>query len=289
MNVELAKKNAANIADYLNFLQYRQVSRHTVTNYEVTLRNLYNYCAVNDLEMAALSSADILHYVAADYKAYTASTQRTKLSALSAFYDYLIINQKATQSPILKILFPKAEYNHIPPFKDDLYPSFATYIDDHSNPIYALGIDLMYSSGLRVSEAASLDILRDIKINGGDMTIKVLGKGKRKREVPVFGRKSQKLINSLRTHVSTIIPFRLDINAQVVNYHLTMWAKANKIEGSYSCHSFRHAFALRAMRAYKDIEVVRYLLGHEQYNTTLIYLYNNNKLIYDIDRHALIV
>ncbi len=209
------------------------------------------------------------------------------MSAISLFYDYLIVAQKAKQNPILKIFYPKVERPKFEPFPDPLYSNLFGYVQDHSNPFYSLGLDLMFYSGLRVSEVQNLDIVHDIKGAGDKMVIYVKGKGRKKREVPVFAKSSQQLITSLRTDLSSLVPYPLDVSQQVYQYHINQWHINNNIPGHYTCHSLRRAFALRAIKAYKDIEIVRYLMGHDSYNTTLIYLYNNDRLVYDIDRTLL--
>lgn len=287
MDIEIAKQNAACVSDYLNFLKYKNVAPKTFTNYEVALRQLYEYCVLHNIKLSKLTSSDFLAFSSASYKDYKANTRSAKMSAISLFYEFLVITQKAYQNPILKIFYPKIERSKFEPFPDRLYKNLYNYVQDHSNPFYALGLDLMFYSGLRVSEVQNLDIVHDIKGQGDSMVLHIKGKGRKEREVPVFAKSSQDLIKSLRYDISSLVPYPLDVSQQVYQYHINQWHIKENIPGHFTCHSLRRAFALRAIKAYKDIEIVRYLMGHESYNTTLIYLYNNDRLVYDIDRALL--
>lgn len=287
MDVEIAKQNAAYVADYLNFITYKNLAPKTYTNYEVSIRQLYNYCTLHDLSLSDLTSSDFLEFSNRMFGNYKASSRSAKMSAISLFYDFLVITKKAKQNPILKIFYPRIVRPKFDPFPDALYKDLFAYVQDHSNPFYALGLDLMFFSGLRVSEVQNLDIIHDVKGQGDKMVLLIKGKGRKEREVPVFAASSQKLIATLRTDLSTLVPYPLDVSQQVYQYHINAWHKANNVPGHYTCHSLRRAFALRAIQAYKDIEIVRYLMGHDSYNTTLIYLYNNERLVYDIDRALL--
>lgn len=287
MNIEIAKQNAALVGDYMAFLEYRNLSPKTYLNYEVAVRQLYEYCSSKGLALADLSSSDFLVFTNNRFKDYKPASRAAKLSAINLFYEFLVVSQKAKQSPVLKIFYPKVERTKFDPFPEDLFPSLFQYIKDHSNPFYALGVELMFYSGLRVSEVQSLDVVHDIKGKGSDMYISVKGKGRKKRDVPVFAKSSQKLISLIRADLSSIVPYTLDVSQQVYQYHINQWQKSNKLDNHYTCHSLRRAFAVRAIQAYKDVEIVRYLMGHDSYNTTLIYLYNNQRLVYDIDRSLL--
>lgn len=287
MDIEIAKQNAADVADYLNFLKYKNVAPKTFSNYEVALRQLYDYCVFHNIQLSKLTSSDFLAFSSASYKDYKANTRSAKMSAISLFFEFLVITQKADQNPILKIFYPKIERSKFEPFPDKLYKNLYEYVQDHSNPFYALGLDLMFYSGLRVSEVQNLDIVHDVKGKGNEMILHIKGKGRKEREVPVFAKSSQELIKSLRYDISSLVPYPLDVSQQVYQYHINQWHDKNNIPGHFTCHSLRRAFALRAIKAYKDIEIVRYLMGHESYNTTLIYLYNNDRLVYDIDRQLL--
>jgi len=131
-------------------------------------------------------------------------------------------------------------------------------------------VELLYSSGLRVSELVQLNI-NDI---GNKKSVKVLGKGKKERLIPL----NKKALNSIkdwedrsRTEIANQNEDALfvGIRGSRINDRQVRRIVLKKL-GTYP-HAIRHSFATHLLEGGADIRIVQELLGHEDPNTTQIY------------------
>ena len=138
-------------------------------------------------------------------------------------------------------------------------------------------LELLYSSGLRLSELTDLD-LGDIDMH--DATVRVTGKGNKDRIVPV-GRKA---LSALRQwHVSRANMAATDesalfvstrggrISPRAVQARVKHWAKQQGIDANVYPHLFRHSFATHLLESSHDLRGVQELLGHTNISTTQVY------------------
>lgn len=298
MSLELQKNNAALVAEYLDYCRYKEFSRDTIVNYEVSMRNLYDFCLENEIELEKVSVATMVNYTnnfLKKEKTYAPSTIVAKLAAIKTFYDYLQMTSRATYNPVVKQLYPKVVRKKREPLRGETLKSLLNYIKTHAKESYYFGALLMAFSGLRISEVENLRLNRDIEYKEDSVYLKIRGKGAKDRTVPVFSAEAVDLCYLLKKKMETEpapikdtgvieINRKLGINKQVIQYHINKWEEETNQAYHYSCHDFRRGFAQRAMEDYKDIEIVRYLMGHESYNTTLIYLYTDERNVYELEK-----
>jgi len=143
-------------------------------------------------------------------------------------------------------------------------------------------LELLYSSGLRLSEMVSSNIP---SIDWDDATIRVVGKGNKERVIPV-GRMALKAIKrwlSVRDQLplkkqviscpqALFLSERGDrLSARSVQTRLTQWARSKGLPGKLHPHMLRHSFASHLLESSQDLRAVQELLGHADISTTQIY------------------
>lgn len=147
-------------------------------------------------------------------------------------------------------------------------------------------LELMYASGLRVSELVALSI-NDIDLENA--TVKCFGKGSKERIIPI-GDVALLALNEYLIHRNTLLKGYLT-DSLFLNNHgkkltrqgyfkiLKIIAKQNNIEKHFSPHTLRHSFATHILENGADLRIIQELLGHENISTTQIYTHVRTDLI----------
>lgn len=139
-------------------------------------------------------------------------------------------------------------------------------------------IELLYSAGIRLSELSSMNL---DSINFNDQTLRVLGKGRKIREVP-FGTAASKL---LRKWIKNRVSFIKDPNEKAlflsnrgqrlgnrsIQQRLNYWGKRQGLTDVLHPHKLRHSCATHVLESSSDLRAVQELLGHASISTTQIY------------------
>jgi integrase/recombinase XerC len=275
---------------YIKNLEAEQsVSPYTIRNYTTDLcgsKEVKGFLAF--LKEKGIDAPDkVDRTVLRDYMAYLveegivkASIAR-KLSAIRSFYRYMVREKILEANPIEKTSSPKL---------DKRLPSFLT-IDEvvrllnapdlskpHGQRDRAL-LELLYASGLRVSELVHLDIG---EINLGTGEIRVWGKGSKERMV-LMGKPAAeavsnylaqgrpKLVGEKKTNALFINRYGQRLPERRVQKLLEEYAKQAGIEKRVHPHILRHTFATHLLDGGADLRVVQELLGHAQLSSTQIY------------------
>lgn len=280
--------NAAIIADFLERVKNKNLSLNTYVNYEIALRQLYDFAKEENEYIADMTPFNINKLINTKYTEYAPTTVSARLSTFSMLYEHLIIENKSSTNPILKSLYPKKTKRKFTAFNKADYENFLKYLENTSSIDFVLSAILMRESGLRVSEPNSIDFKKDYIDVQGEKYINLIGKGAKQRTVPVYSTKAQKIIENLIENHKNRSEIYISITQQTMQYHINNWEKKEKKTEHHVTHDLRRGFAQSAMQTYHDIETVRYLMGHNSYNTTLIYLYNNDNLIYNLNKKLII-
>ncbi len=210
------------------------------------------------------------------------STIARKLSALRAFYAFLIRQRLVTENPMASVLTPKQD-RPIPRYLpvDDMFRLLdAIPVDDLLGLRNRAMFELLYSTGIRVSELAGLDT-GDVDMTGS--MVRVTGKGNRERIVPA-GAKALGSVARYRERLQQErkIPGN-DGGAMFLNHRggrlttrsiariLEQIARRIGVEIPVSPHGLRHSFATHLLDAGADLRVVQELLGHKSLSTTQKY------------------
>ena len=141
-------------------------------------------------------------------------------------------------------------------------------------------LELLYASGMRVSELVSLNV-GDIDIKGG--YVRCFGKGNKERMIPIYPRATQSVEQYLKDARPYIAGHRLEETALFLNVRgerltrqglwqiLKSYAKAARIEAEVTPHTLRHSFATHMLNGGADLRMVQELLGHANISTTQVY------------------
>lgn len=273
-----------NVIYYLEYLKYeRRLSDNTIDSYGENLLKLLNY--VNK-DILILNSDDIRNYLLNSDA--TAKTKAHYLSVFNSFYKYMVFNKKINNNPCEGIKTPKLE-KRLPKYLTDdeinklLDIRLIKPIDYRNKAI----LEVLYATGIRISELTNLEF-NQIDLN--DCTIRVLGKGKKDRIVPLgnmaihyltlYIEEYRKFL--LKTKTSNYVFINKDgnkISRQGFFKILKQIAKTSGIEKEISPHTLRHSFATHLLNNGADLRVIQELLGHENLVTTEIYSHLGNKKI----------
>jgi len=272
-----------------SFLHYietaRNVSPHTLRAYKRDLTEFRDFIAkMPGLELQHVDRAVIRHYLTELY--LMKKSRRTvlrKLSALRTFFRYMVNENLLSQSPVMDIKLGGSE-KKLPKFLSvtemtDLIdaPDCSTLAGLRDKAVF----EILYSCGIRVGELVGLN-RRDVDVIGD--VIKVRGKGKKERMVPLGGPASQALRNYLESSLrfqgagAQRDPKAVFLNRsgtrltarsvrRIVDKYLKKIALGKKI----SPHTLRHTFATHLLDAGADLRAIQELLGHARLSSTEIY------------------
>lgn len=269
---DVKKFNATCISDFLSFGKLKKWSAKTRRNYEVAVRQLYLYLSTENITFSELTPSLVVDFIDSEFGEYSANTVRTKLSVLKSFYEFLISYSRADSQPFLEIFFPKTERKLFKSMPLSVFNDFLEYLKDHSNFQLITAVKLMRYAGLRVSEAFSVNLTTDLRRVNEVYYVKLKGKGAKEREVPILSREFCAELQKIRMlYTDELYSEKLVGDQQTINYHLRKFCKQRNV-GPFTSHDLRRAYARDLMAQTKDIELVRAFLGHDSYNTSLIYI-----------------
>lgn len=207
---------------------------------------------------------------------------RLKFSALRTFYRYLVERQGLEVDPLKEVQLPKLQ-RKLPlvltvkqldelleaPFKVEREKQAPSWTPARDAAI----MELFYSSGLRLQELVDLDVA---SIDVYSDTVRVLGKGRKERIVPVGSHALtaiQKYRQLARVHSGPLFisKRRTRLSPRSVWMLLKKYLRHTSIPISVSPHKLRHSFATHLLDAGADLRSVQALLGHASLSTTQIY------------------
>ncbi len=226
---------------------------------------------------------------------YCKSTVARKLATLRSFYKFVVRRGYAESNPVTPIRTPKQE-KRLPKFLDvgQIEKLFSncdttTLLGARDRAI----LEMLYSTGIRVSELVALQIA-DIDL--GSSVIRVRGKGKKERVIPIGPGAVKAVIHYLDLRRSALQGAKHDPDALFINKHgqrlstrsvrrkLDKYLLEAGLDLSVSPHTLRHSFATHMLQRGADLRSVQELLGHQSLSTTQIYTHltdENVKSEYD--------
>jgi len=215
-------------------------------------------------------------------KGMARSYVRLRFAALRSFYKYLVERAELTENPLAPVHLPKTE-KKLPVVLsvdqvDELLTAPKRIERENQAPVWASARDaaimeLFYSSGLRLSELVALNVG---DIDPFSETVRVIGKGRKERVVPV-GEIALQAIQRYRNqaHIQSgplfISKLRKRISSRSVWLLLKKYLGQTSIQLRASPHKLRHSFATHLLDNGADLRSVQTLLGHANLSTTQIY------------------
>jgi len=287
------------IDKFSEYLRYeRNFSEYTVKSYMTDLQQFSEFIDTNFNISAVQANAEhIKAYLGYIYllKEKKSSAAR-KLAALRSFFKFLIREGMLEDSPADYISSPKKEA-HLPNYlTEDEAAAILDAIEekDFGGARDSAILELIYSSGLRVSECASLNV-DDIDFK--TRMLKVLGKGKKERYVPIGNHalNAIKVYLGFRNMLSTLSSQENALFLNKSGRRLSVRSifniarKYSRNVGIYKNvgpHTLRHSFATHILNGGADLRVVQELLGHSSLSTTQIYTHVSTKRLKEVYNNA---
>ena len=268
------------IREYLSYLRVEKgLAANSIDAYERDLAKLKEWTDKNGLDLLKITRNDLREWlIDLSGKMLSENSKRRLLSSLRGFYKFLMFEGHLTDNPAENLDSPQKSF-YLPKFLNQAdvekllsQPDVSTEPGLRDRAI----LELMYSSGLRVSEAVNIGI-GDIDLDGGILT--TTGKGSKTRRVPV-GTSAVEWIKSYlalrRKHENIevrnlfVSPAGQPLNRQLIHSLVKEYAEKCGLQG-ISPHTLRHSFATHLVQNRADIRSVQQMLGHADISTTQIY------------------
>ena len=277
----LEKDNAQKIAFYMDICKDRKLAPKTLESYDYALTSFYDFLVAHNLAIENVSLFDIRTFKKESLANFAPASQNLKLSAIRKFYQTLQEFNLITFNPVSISFNNRLERRTLSFVPEQDFKLVEKQFIEYSSDNYLLGLRLMYFSGLRVGEIGLVDLVNDISYIDSRMFLKIHGKGAKERIVPVFSKKATGQIKNFRQQHNSLLPLHIGTSPQTYEYHLKEASKNYNLK-KYSCHDFRRGFAVNLYSKTHDIEMLRVLLGHESYNTSLMYIRNATVNVYQL-------
>ena len=279
------------IQDFQIYLEVeRNVSAHTRVAYIADIQEFARFLHNNNFiknqdEIINVEPENIREYLSYLYRQKVKKvTVNRKVSSLRAFYKYVLRTGKIKNNPAEMIQTLKAE-KYMPTFLsvDEMFELLKV---QGENSVLGLRnramLEIFYSSGLRLSELAGLDLI-DLDFN--QKLVKVRGKGRKERIVPV----GQPALKAIEEYLEKTGEARKKCDDNLFKNPLFLNARGKRITArsiarivdatavksgigrKISPHALRHSFATHLLNAGADLRSIQELLGHESLSTTQKY------------------
>jgi integrase/recombinase XerD len=269
------------------FLSYltaeRGLSKNTVASYHLDLNKFRAFLISQEKDLPAFSKTDIVDFIQKlRDEAYSTASVCRFISTIKSLCKYLLLENRISEDPSENLESPK-KWERLP--KAISIEDVTTFLkegdsDTFSDPVTSrdgVMFELLYSSGLRVSELISLR-LEDISFDAG--FLRVIGKGSKERIVPLHMRALEKLKRYVGMERPQILRKKNSPYLFITRrggpmtrqrFWQTMKKLGRKIGLDISPHTIRHSFATHLLEGGADLRSLQKLLGHADISTTQIY------------------
>jgi len=258
----------------------RRLSPLTLLHYGRDLAQCAAYCdGAGVAGWEKLTTAEVRGWVAAMHRrGLSGKSIQRALSALRSFYRYLLREQAVARNPASGVTAPTSARRLPKTLTADQAARLVTF--DARDPLVwrdrAL-LELLYSSGLRLSEVVNLD-LAELDLAGG--LVRVTGKGRKVRDVPVGAKAREALHEWIAMRGQFAAPEEPAVfiarngrrlGPRALQARVRYWAARRGMEVPVHPHMLRHSFASHVLESSGDLRAVQEMLGHANISTTQIY------------------
>ncbi|WLE99321.1 MAG: site-specific tyrosine recombinase XerD [Candidatus Electrothrix communis] len=283
-----------------SFLQYlvvhRRLSKNTVDSYASDLHFFLEFLQKQDVDTSEAVTPELARAFLAEcfQNNINSRSNARRLSALRAFFDYLVVQQVRLDNPIADIDSPKI-VSGLPDILTVAEVDRMLTVPAKQKPLIlrnAAMLHLLYATGIRVSELVGLPV-RDCSITSGH--VRILGKGDKERMVPFNEIAGQRIEEYLTKTRPILLRKRTSPYLFVTGRGGTMtrhrfWqiireiAVVNGIEKTVSPKTMRHSFATHLLAGGADLRSVQMMLGHTDIATTQIYTHVDKGRVKELHR-----
>ncbi len=272
--------------EYRNYLtNVRKYPDNTVNSYLSDITIFKEYLSSLKINYLKVDKDIIREYLKVlGNSNYKSSSINRILSSLKNYYDYLEYKHLIEYNPLKNLNRPKKE-KRLPNFinNNDYEEIIKKSLErtDFIGRRNTLLLELLYSSGIRISEAINIKI-KDINIS--DKSIRILGKGSKIRIV-YFGEYAKEYLEEyLKVRNSSLEYLFLNKNntpltRRGAEYIISNLVKTSLLKKKVTPHTFRHSYATEMLNNGADIRSVQELLGHSSLSTTGIYTHVTNEVV----------
>jgi integrase/recombinase XerD len=275
------------LRDFENYLNIDlNYSKNTCSSYLNDLNKFSKY--YENMNILKLNIHNIEEYINT-LNDLAPSTVSHNISSLKAFYNYEIRLGNINNNPLDAIKMPKLG-THLPEYLtiDEVNNLLDINI---TNPFEARNkaiLELMYATGLRISEVISLEF---VNIDFDDCIVRVVGKGNKERIIPINDVAIKYLQLYINEYRDKLIKKNLN-NYIFLNNHgnkmtrqgifkmIKSYSLSKNINKNISPHTLRHTFATHLLENGADLRIIQELLGHSDISTTQIYTHLTNDTLH---------
>ena len=280
---KIAVEDESQIAAFIDYIwMHDGLSDHTLASYRSDLLMLARWVKPRGLRLVTVGAEDLQDFIAQLLSSnYSARSTARLLSCLRRFYLYCLEQGTIDKDPTAKISAPKLAK----PLPHSLSENEVEQLLNSPETDNAMGLrdramlELMYASGLRVSELIAIQF-SNISLEQG--VVRVLGKGSKERLVPFGEQASQAIARYLKDARPELLGSKIceylfiskrsqGMTRQTFWYRIKHYAKQASISKPLSPHTLRHAFATHLLANGADLRTLQLLLGHSDLSTTQIY------------------
>lgn len=268
------------VEKFTSYLKYeRNYSDDTLKNYISDLKKFIIYLSdINVVKITDITLDVTQSYInSLNRNGLTPTSLSRKASSIRSFFSFLYKKKYIDKNPTTKIVVPK-KMQKLPFILsidqiDELCKIPATNFAAIRDKAM---IELMYSSGLRLSEITSLNVS---SVNMRDKIISVVGKGNKQRYLPIGSKAIEALSKWINTRSTSKVSedalflnkFGNRLSNRSVQTRLNYWASFKGLNCKISPHTLRHSCATHLLESSGDLRAVQEFLGHEDISTTQIY------------------
>ena len=282
------------LTQWITFLQYeKNYSQHTLRSYQTDVTSFLTFLAQQERSIEEVDKYDIRSFLAFSKKTAPApASLNRKIATLNQFFIWLQKQGIRERNPLGNIVRPR-KHQKIPVFLD--IPQASQVVETPCQKgLFALRnkaiLELLYGSGIRVSEASALNIEH---INFEQNLVRVLGKGNKERIVP-FGPPAHKALKQWLQDRSQLGPEDQALFLNKDGKRLSsrsIWTITNKSGLKNNIpnlhpHAMRHSCATHLLSSGADLRSIQEQLGHSSLSTTQRYTQVNIEQLIDIYRKS---
>lgn len=274
------------INDYITYLKIeRQLSPNTIDSYKRDLDDFYKF---TNKSYKFIDKDDLINYIGYLNKKISARSINRHIVSIKNYFKFLERNNYIKNNPCIDITGLKTP-KKMPRVlsEDDIDNLLDIKLTDAYSYRNKAMLELMYSSGLRVSELLNLEVNNiDFNMN----LVRVYGKGSKERIVPIDDIATKYLRDYISVYRYTLLKNKesdlLFLNSRGSKLSrqgffkiLKSIAKEKGIKKELSPHTIRHSFATHLLNNGADLRSIQTMLGHENIETTQIYTHVSNNYV----------
>lgn len=286
------------VNEYASYLLYQKnYSKETIDSYTRDINKFLDFMNNENYTLNSVDSTLIRNFLAHEtLDGISKRSNARRVIALRQFYEYLVKNNYVEFNPFIVISTPKVD-KKLPEFMyleeiNNLFELNSQRKDFLMHRDQAI-IELLFSSGLRVSELVNLT-LQDLNLK--ERMMRIVGKGNKERIVP-FSLKTQKTLNvylentrkqlisdsgnMIGTNYVFLNSRGEKLTTRGVEYILQEIENKTGVTLSLHPHKFRHSFATHLLNQGLDLRTIQELMGHASLSSTQVYTHVSNQKMHD--------